>query len=238
MVLLVAEAGPLRAAIVQGLAAAGLEPSVVAPTDPDLWAAARNHQAVVYLAAASLLDGKARPEPSEERMAEVLGAAEAPGVEVVVPVFPMSDAYASEIQVMKRRGKPYAALRAEPLLEEIAQLVPDGVGALYLPRCGTARYCRAEAVVRAVMAAIETEEQGRVSDIPSEQADAAAVVKLATASTRSPVRVRALWPWLFRLLRPALRWVSRGEERALRALAWLFPELERGRPALPSPSVD
>jgi hypothetical protein len=236
MVLLVAEEGPLRAAIRNELEATGVPVSVVTATHDDLWSAARKQRAIVYLPAASLLDGKARPRPSEDRMRDVLGAAEAPGVEVVVPVFPATSAYDEEIRAMKRRGKPYAALRAEPLLEEIAELVPANARALYLPRIGAARFCRAGVVARAVVDAIDTETQGRVTDVESERADAARLIRKASENARSHVRVRPLRPWLFRLLRPAFDWLSRAEGRVIDALAWLFPELDRERPALPDPN--
>ena len=238
MVLLVAEEGPLRAAIANELEAAGIAVSTAPPDHDDLWSAARKQRAIVYIPSVNLLEGKVRPAPSEARMRDVLGAAEAPGVEVLVPLFPATGAYDAEVRVMKRHGKPYAALRAEPVLEEFATLVPSDMRALYLPRTGAARYCRTEAISRAVLDAIATEEQGRVTDVEAEYADAATLIRKATGTVRRPVRVRGLWPWLFRLLEPALRWLSRGEARALEALGRIFPELDRRHPALPGPRPD
>jgi hypothetical protein len=234
MVLLIAEEGPLRAAIESELRDAEI-PTHVAPADhDDLWLEAKGHEAIVYLPSASLLDGHLAPAPNPERMREVLGAAGAPGVEVVVPVFPVGEAWDAEVTVMKRHGRPYAALRAHPLLEEIAGLVPGDAQALLLPRIGRAAYCRAATVAAAVREAIRTEQQGRVSEVEAESSDVAALVQRAAEATHAPVRVRALWPWLFRLARPLFRWFRRREAQLLEALALLVPELAEPRPALPT----
>ena len=234
MVLLIAEDGPLRAAIESELRDAGI-PTKVASADHDsLWLEAKGHEAVVYLPSSSLLDGHLDPAPDPERMREVLGAAGAPGVEVVVPVFPVGEAWNAEIAVMKRHGRPYAALRSHPLLEEIAELVPGDAPALLLPRIGNAVYCRSATVAAAVREAIHTEQQGRVSEVEAKSGDVATLVQRAVEATQAPVRVRALWPWLFRLARPLFRWFRRREAQLLEALAWLVPELAEARPALPA----
>ena len=232
--LLIAEEGPLRAAIESELREAGI-PTQVAPVDhDDLWLAAKGHEAVVYLPAGSLLDGHLAPTPDPTRMDEVLGAAGAPGVEVVVPVFPLGEAWNAEMDVMKRHGRPYAALRAHPLLEEIAELVPADARTLLLPRVGNAAYCRAATVATAVREAVHTEQQGRVSEVETESSDVAALVQRAAEAMQAPVRVRALWPWLFRLARPLFRWLRRREAQLLEALGRLVPELVEPRPALPA----
>ncbi len=56
MVLLVADPGPLRAAVEAGLRQAGEDVAVRSPADEDLWLAARGRRAVVYHPASSLLD--------------------------------------------------------------------------------------------------------------------------------------------------------------------------------------
>jgi hypothetical protein len=101
MVLLVADPGPLRAAVEAGLRQAGEDVVVRSPADEDLWLAARGGRAVVYLPGSSLLDANLAPSPSVERVAEVLAAAGAPGVEVLVPVFPDHPGFALELDAVE-----------------------------------------------------------------------------------------------------------------------------------------
>jgi len=225
MVLLVADPGPLRAAVEAGLRQAGEDVALRSPTDEDLWLAARGRRAVVYLPGSSLLDASLAPSPSVERVAEVLAAAGAPGVQVLVPVFPDHPGFDLELDAVRRHGRAYAALRSPPLLEEIATLVPDDRRALWLPRLGRARATTASALVAAIREAIDTEWQGRVTPVAAEELDAVELVKRAAAVAGRPLPVRPLRPWLFRLLRALGRWLRRREATLLAALAPLLPEL-------------
>jgi hypothetical protein len=238
MVLLIADPGPLRAAIEDDLRRAGNDVAVRTPSDDDLWLAARGRRAVVYLPAANLFEALVAPAPSVARLDEALAAAGAPGVEVLVPVFPDHPAFDVEVDALRRHGRPYAALRAPALLEEIASLVPSGGRALWLPRLGQARVATAAAVAGAVREAIDTEWQGRVTPIPSDRLDAAELVRRAAATSGRTLSVRALGPWLYRFARSLLRWLRRREAALLDALAPLIPELSApDRRALPPARV-
>ncbi|GEM_PF-2040180 len=225
MVLLVADPGPLRAAVEAGLRQAGEDVALRSPNDEDLWLAARGRRAVVYLPGSSLLEASLAPSPSAERVAEVLAAAGAPGVQVLVPVFPDHPSFDLELDVVRRHGRPYAALRSPPLLEEIATLLPDDRRALWLPRLGHTRATTASTLVTAIREALDTEWQGRVTPVAAEALDAVELVKRAAEIVGRPLPVRPLRPWLFRLLRGVGRWLRRREVALLAALAPLLPEL-------------
>ncbi|MBN2197253.1 MAG: hypothetical protein JW751_30910 [Polyangiaceae bacterium] len=238
MVLLVADPGPLRAAIENELRTAGANVTLRSPRDEDLWLGARGCRAVVYLPSASLLKATITPSPNVERLQEVIDAAGAPGVEVLVPVFPAHPAYDLEVDVLRRDGRAYAALRAPALLEEIAGLIPAEPRALWLPRSGRVRAVRASAVAAAVREAIDTEWQGRVTEVDAGVFNAADLVREAALAVGKPLAVRPLRPWLYRLVRLVGRWLRRREATLLTALAPLLPELDasRRRRALPARS--
>ena len=125
MSLLALERGCLREAIAKTLGHA--DPAGVAlesPASTDLFTRAFGHHAIVYGPAPCLLDGKLDPSPDVDRMRNVLRAANAPGVALVVVVIPEGDAYQAEIDALRRDGKPYIIVRAPALLEEVANSSP------------------------------------------------------------------------------------------------------------------
>lgn len=74
---------------------------------------------IVYLAGASMLEGRIEPRPSEERARQVLLAAAMPGVELVVAVMPTGEHYAAEEELLRAGTVPVVTLRCAPLIEEL-----------------------------------------------------------------------------------------------------------------------
>src|SRR5688500_14719105 len=101
MVLCISEAGIAEAAIRSTLSEDGHPTLIASASNDDLFALARGRGAIVYLASPRLLDGWLAPAPDVKRVRTVLGAAQAPGVELVVAVFPSGEGYAAEEEALK-----------------------------------------------------------------------------------------------------------------------------------------
>lgn len=228
MTLLVTDtAGPLSIAIGRRLDRQATTYEVAPPDDEDLFDKALNHSALVYLPASRMLDATLRPRPSDERARAVLSAANAPGVEVVVFVLPDGDGYARETELLQRNGVPYVIVVAPPLLEEIgADLAADRPRTLWIPRGGAQEVATADQAAKAVVDAIDCEEQGGAFPVPSETLDAETLF-LRAAALHGELRVRGVRPSVFRLVRPIARWVKRGEPSALALCDQLYADVTR-----------
>lgn len=213
MVVLVAEAGPLRSAIAEGLRGAGHEVTRWG-ADDDLFDVSVGARALVYVPFDTSIDARLRPGPDPERARRVLGAAKAPGVEVVIFVLP-ARGYEAEEALLRRDGKPYVVVRAPLVLEELAEvLARDGSPSLWLPREGRVSVGRAEEVGRAVAEAIETEEQGGDLCVASVEMSAPELFEQAS-QLAGDVKVHAVRPSIYRMVRPIARWLRGGEPAAL-----------------------
>jgi len=231
MALLVVGDGCLRQAISDRLSKEGVGWATAAADSDDLFGDARGHRAIIYAPAASLLEGGQQPQPDTDRTLTVLHAAEAPGVEVVVLVLPQGDGYRPEIDAVARYGKPYVVLRAPLLIEEVAEeLRAEPGGSVWLPRLGRVAATRAESVAESVAHATQTEEQGRVVDLPGDEVDAATLVLQAAQRAGIGLRVHALGSWVYRMLRPLLRWLWPRHSAVYQLAARLFPELSDHKP--------
>jgi hypothetical protein len=221
----VLEDGRLRQAIVESVGKRDEgKLAVERPGSDDLFSRALGHRAIVYGPAPSLLDGKLDPSPSAARIRGVLRAANAPGVSVVVVVLPEGDGYASELDVLRRDGKPYLVIAAPPLLEEVGDVIASGAPhTLWLPSGGLLRTARVAEVAHAVAEALGAEEQGRIVEVLGEVSPAPTVFRRAAEIGANHVRVRHMTPWLHRLLRPVIRWWYGREPPALALLDRLFP---------------
>lgn len=235
MALIVTEhGGSLSAAICRRLDQQATAYEVAPPDDEDLFEKALQHSALVYLSAPRMLDGALRPRPSVERVQAVLGAAKAPGVEVVVFVLPDGVGYDREKEILKRKGVPYVIVAAPPLLEEISEdLALERARTLWIPRGGELEVATADQAARAVVEAIDCEEQGGEFPVPRETLDAETLFRRA-AGLQGEVRVRGVRPEVFRLVRPIARWVKRGEPAALTLCDQLYAEVTRPGSADPA----
>lgn len=211
MYLAIAQPGPLVSALA---AAAGGDLVCAQPNDDDLFERALGRRAVIYVAAPSLLDAALNPAPSPERLRAVLHAAAAPGVEVIVAVFPDAQNYALEIEALRRHGKPYVVLLCPPLVEELAErLAEERDETVWLPRGAAARVSSADVVARAILDAVDTDAQGRVTDAPSEAAELTDA--FGRAARLAGARVVGVPAWVHRSVRPLALWARRREPRAL-----------------------
>jgi hypothetical protein len=232
MALLVVGDGCLRKAITDQLSENDVGWAAAAADREDLFSEAVGHPAIIYGPAASLLDGRQQPRPSVDRIERVLHAAEAPGVEVIVLVLPEGEGYRAEIDAVARYGKPYVVLRAPLLIEEVAEeLRAERRGSVWLPRLGQVSVGGATAVAEAVVAATGTDEQGRVIDLPGDEMDAAMLVHRAAERAGIGLRVHALRAWVYRIVRPVLRWLSPRHSIVYRLASRLFPELSDQEPS-------
>jgi hypothetical protein len=223
MVLIVADQGPVSDAVARAAEALG-PVRWASADDEDLWLAAKGCRAIVYIPAPSLLGGRLEPSPDVERVQAVLAASNAPGVEVVVMVVPSRAGYEAEIRAIRKYGAPYVLLEPPVVLEEIgAALTSESHRSIWLPRSGVVPVTSADTLAAAVVAAVDTEEQGRFLPIPAAEVDVAEVFKEAAQTVCPEVKVHAVWPRLHRTVRPIVRWLRGGEPTALSLADRLLP---------------
>jgi hypothetical protein len=139
-------------------------------------------------------------------------------VEALVAVLPATPCLDAVIEAIQRDGKPFVVIRSAALMEEVAEKLGDAESTLWLPRSGKVRIARGSTLAETVAAALTSEEQGRVWEVPSEVFDVAGLFTAASQLARSPVRVRPVLPFLFRIFRPVARWLD-GREPAAFTLA-------------------
>ncbi len=184
MILCVSGEGPLKSALVARFQEKGEEARVASPSDEDLFGKALGCRAMVYLPAPTLLEGRLHPEPAHERIRKVLGATNAPGVELLIVAAPSG--YDDEELALRKYGVPYVIMRTPPLVEELeAQPALHESCAVWLPRgrnvAVTSATLAADAIVRASR---DDSLQGTTVDAPYESVDAAEVLQRAAARAR------------------------------------------------------
>jgi len=200
MILSLAGDGPLARALHARLAEAGEEVRTAAAADDALFDKACGCRTIVYLPAPNLLEGRLRPDPSLDRMRAVLGAANAPGVGLVVVAIPAG--YEDEELALRKYGVPYVVLRTPPLVEEVAaDPALHERCSVWLPRgrrvaVGSAATVASE-IVRATS---DASMQGATVDAPSEMLDAAEVLRRAAGPARR-VAVRTVPPMVDTMVR-------------------------------------
>jgi len=184
MILCVSGEGPLRAALVAGFHEQGEDARVASVSDDDLFGKALGCRAMVYLPAPTLLEGRLHPEPAPERMRKVLGATNAPGIELLIVATPSG--YEEEELALRKYGVPYVIMRTPPLVEELeAQPALHERCAVWLPRGRKVAVTSAPRVAEAMVRASRDDSlQGATVDAPSELVDAADVLRRAAARAR------------------------------------------------------
>jgi len=159
------------------------------PTDDDLFGKACGCRTIIYLPASSLLDGRLQPKPSADRMRAVLGATNAPGVELLVVATPPG--YEEEELALRKYGCPYVVLRTPPLIEEVAaDPALHERCAVWLPRGRNVAVSTASRVADEIARVMGDDSmQGATVDAPSQTMDAAEVLRQAAArGARASVR--------------------------------------------------
>jgi hypothetical protein len=228
-VLLVAEDGIAASRVEAALTARGHTVVRASPRGPDLFSSALGQQAIVFVPSRNLLAAQLGNGDGRDPIDETLSATRAPGVELLVVALPHASGFDPMVEAIERHGKPYLILRTPGLLEELAETIRQGEGTLWLPRTGSVRMSRASALADAVAAAIETDEQGRVTLVPSESFDVAGVFDAAARSIGGQVRVHGVSPLVYRMVRPVARWLKGGEPPPL-----AFADRLLARPASPA----
>jgi hypothetical protein len=214
-VLLVADEGGAASLVEAVLVARGYGVTRAALGDPDLFSRALGRQAIVFVATSNLLSAQLANGSSGGAVHEVLRAARAPGVHLIVAALPAAPSFDGVEDAIAREGKPYVIARTPGLVEEVAETIRHGERTLWLPRTGRVEVSRGSALANAVVSALETEEQGRVVRVPSESFDVAGLFAAASDVIGGPVRVRAVAPLVYRVVRPVARWLKGGEPAPL-----------------------
>lgn len=203
MVLVVSDPGALAKRIKRRLKRAGI-PVTPSRIDDTLFDRALGHEILVYLPAGSLLAATLDPKPDPHRMRQVLRAANAPGVRRIVVVVPETGGFQSELDRLRREGKPYIVIESPLLYEEVAKLCARE-RSLWLPRAGSVRAASADSLAKAVLAALQSEWDGRVERVRGEPCDVATLFEKATELTDAPCDVYPVWEPVHRLVQPIAR---------------------------------
>jgi hypothetical protein len=214
-VLLVADEGSVASLLSAVLVARGYRVTRAPGGEPDLFSLAIGQNAIVFLPARNLLAAELENAEGGGDVKEVLRAAHAPGVHLLVAALPAAPAFDGVVDAIARDGKPYVVARSHGLLEEVAEAIQHDERTLWLPRAGRVDVSRGNALVDAVVGALETDAQGRVIGVPSESFDVAALFAAASDAIGGQVRVRAVAPLVYRMLRPVARCLKRGEPAPL-----------------------
>lgn len=223
-VLLVADAGDTAQLIEAVLVARGYRVTRAPTNDPDLFSRALGQQAIVFLPASNLLSAHLAQHAGGDAVHEVLRAARAPGVGLVVAALPEASSFDGVVDAIAREGKPYVIARSPGLVEEVAETIRHGEQTLWLPRGGSVHASRGSALAEAVVNALETEEQGRVVRVASESYDVAGLFAAASDIIGGQVRVRAVTPVVYRMVRPVARWLKGSEPAPLQFVDQLLAQ--------------
>lgn len=226
MVLVASEPGAL-AKLIKGRLKRAAVPFSLSRVDEPLFERALGHPVILYVPVTSLLEAALEPKPDPERMRRVLSAANAPGVRRIVAVVPSGGTFASEIEVLRRNGKPYIVIESPLLFEEVAKLCAHD-RSLWLPRAGRVRAASADALITAILAALTSDWDGRLERVPGELCDIATLFEKASELGHGRCDVYPVWEPVHRLVRPIARFFG-PEPRALLIA-------ERLRSLEPSPS--
>lgn len=227
-VLLVADAGDTAQLVEAVLVARGYRVTRVSTTEADLFSRALGQEAIVFLPASNLLSAQLAQGAGGEVVHEVLRASRAPGVGLVVAALPEARGFDAIVDAIARSGKPYIVVRTPGLMEEVAETIRHGERTLWLPRAGRIPVSRGSALAEAVVSALESEHQGRVLSVASESFDVAGLFAAASDIIGGQVRVRAVTPLIYRVVRPVARWLKGGEPAPLAIADQLLARQARG----------
>lgn len=234
-VLLVANRGVAADVVEAALTARGYDVARASP-DAELFSCALGRAVIVYLPAANLLSAHLDSQSGGEHAGEVLAAARAPGVKLLVLALPCGSAHDGIVESVERSGKPFVVLRGTGLLEEVAEALRQGEGTLWLPRTGEVRVSHGSALAEAIALALESEEQGRVKELPAETFDLAGLFAAACGMAGGRIRVRPMAPLIYRAMRPFLRGLQRGEPQLRELADQLLSAARRERSLQAAPS--
>ncbi|HVU05858.1 MAG TPA: hypothetical protein VHE30_29115 [Polyangiaceae bacterium] len=210
-ILLIADEGCVARLLGDGLVNAGCGVTRASPRDEDLFSKAVDHDTIVYLPARSLLDASScREGPVDSEVKELLGAANAPGVKLLVTVIPA----ATEAQVLEeaiqRSGVPYFLVRSPALIEELkVELSGEVPETIWVPECEGVAFGDAEALVRTVRQCLVDDRQGNTVELPAAVTDIPSALRRALSADER--RVIAVWPPLFQMGRVVAR-MMRGRD--------------------------
>lgn len=233
MVLLVGEQSALRDEIFRACVQRDMPVEVASVDDEDLFLRAMFQRAVIYLPSTTILEGKLHPAPDPERMGDVLAATSAPGVGVLIVALPSAEGYEPELARLRKHGTPYVLWECPVPIEELGEaLGREQARWIWLPLGERIDVSKRTDLVEAVMHGLDTEDQGRLLQVPARHLETTTAFRQAALTARNRVHIRGLRPWLHRLLRPIVRWLRGWEPDALGLYEGLRAVGPNARPAL------
>ena len=204
-VLLVSDEAVAAGHLAEGLVSGACVVTQTSIRDDDLFAKALDHDTLIYLPAKSFLHPPRLEGPRvEEEVRAVLGAANAPGVSLLVVVLPVRVQAELVEAAVQHSGVPYFIVRSPALIEELRHdLAGEVPKTVWAPRCDGAALGQADTLVRAVRGCLVDDRQGRTIELPATLTDIPSALRRVLSVDEE--RVVAVWPPIFRMGRVATR---------------------------------
>lgn len=230
-ILLVADEGCVAQLLADGLAVAGCVVTRASTGDDDLFTKALGHDTLVYVPARGLLDSRRREGPDvQARTREVLGAANAPGVSLLVTILPANAREDVLEAAIQRSGIPYFIVRSPALIEELKlELEGEVPDTVWVPQCGGVAFGDAKTLVSVVRHCLTDDRQGLVIELPSTVTDMPTALRRALSAGEN--RVIAVWPPIFQMGRIAARMMRGRDTRDVQVIDALLARRNESQPS-------
>lgn len=204
-VLLVSDDAIAAEHLAAGLASGECIVTQTSSRDDDLFAKALDHDTLIYLPAKSFLHPPRLEGPRvEEEVRAVLGAANAPGVNLLVVALPARVQAEIVEAAVQHSGVPYFIVRSPALIEELRyELAGEVPKTVWAPRCDGAALGQADTLVRAVRGCFVDDRQGRTIELAATLTDIPSALRRVLSIEEG--RVVSVWPPIFRVGRAATR---------------------------------
>ena len=230
-ILLVADDSCVARLLAYWLATAGCLVTRASTSDDDLFTKALDHDTVVYLPTKGFLDSRSREDPMiQATNREVLGAANAPGVSLLVTILPANAREDVLEEAIQRSGIPYFIVRTPALIEELrvelADEVPDTV---WVPQCDGVAFGEAKALLSVVLRCLRDERQGSILQVPATVTDVPTALRRALPAGEN--RVIAVWPPIFQMGRIAARMMRGRDTRDVQVIDTLLANRDESEPS-------
>jgi len=177
-------------------------------SDPDLFMHALGCRTIVYAAEPRLLDAPQAGDP--DRMRAVVRAAHAPGVERVVVVFPVGEAWEAEARVLRKDGVGYTILHSRPLVDELADATNfHATRSVWLPRGQSVALVPQARLSATLRDAITRDDLcGATLEVPAERMEIVEAIRRAAGVAGAGLRVHAASPSISFAMRKLTTWMG------------------------------